>query len=185
MTEATPPATPATPVEATQRWVERAIIGLNLCPFAKAVVAKGQLRIVESAARDGEALANDLLRELQQLIDTPAAVLDTTLLVAPRVFADFGEFNDFLDICDAMLEELELEGIVQIASFHPDYCFADSAADDIANATNRSPYPTLHLLREASVERAVDSVPDTDQIFERNIETLRRLGPAGWEALWK
>ena len=178
------PGATATPIEATRRWVDKAVIGLNLCPFAKAVVARGQLRIVESAARDGEALTADLLKELHHLVDTDAALLDTTLLVAPQVYADFEDFNNFLDVCDLVLDELQLDGVVQIASFHPDYRFADTAADDIANATNRAPYPTLHLLREASVERAVDSHPDTDEIVERNVETLRRLGPAGWRALW-
>ena len=171
------------PIEETRRWMERAVIGLNLCPFAKAVVNKGQVRMVLSEARDEEALLAELGEELVRLRDTPAAEVDTTLIVHPQVLGDFLDYNEFLDTADALVEELGLEGVLQVASFHPQYQFADSAPDDIANFTNRSPWPTLHLLREDSVSRAVEAFPDPDAIVERNVETLQKLGHAGWREL--
>jgi hypothetical protein len=167
----------------TSRWLERAVIGLNLCPFAKAVVAKGQVRMVLSDARDAASLLETLGVELLHLRDTPADATDTTLIVHPHVLADFLDYNDFLENADALVAELDLEGVLQVASFHPQYQFADSAPDDIANFTNRSPWPTLHLLREDSVSRAVEAFPDPDAIIERNIRTLEDLGHAGWRAL--
>lgn len=172
------------PIADTRRWLERAVIGLNLCPFAKAVVNKGQVRMVLSEARDEAALLAELGAELMRLRDTPAADVDTTLIVHPHVLADFLDYNDFLETADALVGELDLEGVLQVASFHPQYQFADSDPDDIANATNRSPWPTLHLLREDSVSRAVEAFPDPDGIIERNIETLRKLGHAGWRDLF-
>lgn len=172
-------------IEDTRRWLEAAVIGLNLCPFAKAVHGKGQIRWVLSEARDPEVLLADLVRELRFLDSADAEAVETTLLVHPNVLGDFLDFNDFLDLADAALEELGLEGTLQVASFHPQYQFADSEPGDIANHTNRSPHPTLHLLREASIERAVASVPDAAGIYERNIQTLQRLGHAGWQALFK
>ncbi len=171
------------PIGDTRRWLERAVIGLNLCPFAKAVVNKGQVRMVLSEARDEEALLAELGEELVRLRDTPAAEVDTTLIVHPQVLGDFLDYNDFLDTADALVEELGLEGVLQVASFHPQYQFADSGPDDIANFTNRSPWPTLHLLREDSVSRAVEAFPDPDAIVERNVETLQKLGHAGWREL--
>ena len=178
MTDAT-----ADPIARTQRWLERAVIGLNLCPFAKAVHAKGQVRYVLSAATTPEALLEQLAAELLLLRETPATLVDTTLLVHPDVLGDFLDYNDFLDQADALVAELGLEGVLQVASFHPQYQFADSGPDDIANYTNRSPHPTLHLLREDSVERAVAAYPDPDAIIDRNIETLTTLGRSGWEKL--
>lgn len=163
------------PVARTVRWLERAVIGLNLCPFAKAVHVKGQIRYAVSEATTPEALRGDLQRELSLLVDTPAEQVDTTLLIHPRVLNDFADYNDFLADADELLEELELDGVVQIASFHPDYCFAEGPSDDPANFSNRSPYPMLHLLREDSVSRAVDAFPDPTQIYARNIELLRAL----------
>ena len=174
-----------TALEDTRRWLEAAVLGLNLCPFAKAVHGKGQIRWVLSAARDPEALLADLVRELRWLADADPDAVETTLIVHPNVLADFLDFNDFLDVADAALEELGLAGTLQVASFHPQYQFADSEPGDIANHTNRSPHPTLHLLREASIERAVASVPDAAGIYERNVQTLQRLGHAGWQALFK
>jgi hypothetical protein len=162
----------------TERWVVEVVIGLNLCPFAKAVQAKGQVRYAVSAAETTAALSEDLRRELLSLQAVDANEVDTTLLIVPRVLGDFLDFNDFLADADALLQELGLEGELQLASFHPDYCFADSPSDDPANFTNRSPYPVLHLLREASVTRAVDAFPDPSSIYERNIATLRALSPA-------
>jgi uncharacterized protein len=167
-----------------QRWLERAVIGLNLCPFAKAVHLKQQIRWVVSPATDVGALHTALVAELEWLRDTPAEHTDTTLLIHPFVLADFGDYNDFLDVADAAVAALGLDGVIQIASFHPGYRFAGTAADDIGNFSNRAPYPTLHLLREASIDKAVAAFPDAAEIYERNIETLRRLGHAGWARLW-
>ena len=173
----------ADPIALTRLWLERAVIGLNLCPFAKAVQAKGQVRIVASDATTPEALLAELGEELLALRDAPAQETDTALLVHPHVLQDFLDYNDFLDRADALVESLGLEGVLQVASFHPDYQFAGSDPDDLANCTNRSPFPTLHLLREDSVERAVAAFPDPDAIVERNIETLERLGRERWDAL--
>lgn len=167
----------------TQAWVERAVIGLNLCPFAKAVQVKRLVRYTCSEAHDTQALRKALRDELLRLRDTSIETIETTLLVHPWVLRDFVDYNDFLDQADALLAELGLEGTLQIASFHPDYRFAGTAADDITNATNRSPHPTLHLLREASIDRAVAACPDADTIVEANLQCLRRLGPEGWGRL--
>jgi len=171
------------PIVATRGWLERAVIGLNLCPFAKAVYVKQQVRFVLSEARDTDALRDDLERELRLLADTSAHAIDTTLLVHPHVLQHFRDYNDFLDVADMMLRVLGLEGELQVASFHPDYVFAGESADDASNCTNRAPYPTLHLLREASIDRAVAAYPDPDVIVERNIATLRRLGHDGYRRL--
>ncbi len=170
-------------IAVTQTWVEKAVIGLNLCPFAKAVHVKGQIRYAVSLAQTPEALHEALIRELEFLAQSDPENIDTTLLIHPHALTDFLDFNDFLGVADAVLEDLELDGIIQVASFHPRYQFAGTAPDDIDNFTNRSPYPTLHLLREASIERAVETFPDTATIFKKNIETLRRLGPDGWRDL--
>jgi hypothetical protein len=181
---------PGTPVEdqeamaSTRAWVEKAVVGLNLCPFARAVHIGGRIRYSVSAARDADALVADLAREINALMQADPEECETTLLIHPRVMQDFLDYNDFLDIADATVEALGYAGELQVASFHPQYQFAGTAPDDIENYSNRSPYPTLHLLREDSVERAVEAMPDTDQIFENNIETLERLGHDGWRALW-
>ena len=177
----TPQDTPA--LARTRAWVEHAVIGLNLCPFAKAPQVKGLVRYVESAAEDPAALLVDLTAELQLLARKPAAQLETTLLVHPRVFTDFEDFNDFLGVAEEVVADLGLEGEIQVASFHPDYRFEGTAPDDITNATNRSPHPTLHLIREASIDRAVAAFPQAEAIYETNIETLERLGSSGWEGL--
>ncbi len=170
-------------VVATWRWLERAVIGLNLCPFAKAVHVKGQIRYVVSAATTPEALADDLQRELEFLAEASAELVDTTLLIHPQVLTDFLDFNDFLEVADGIVDELELYGILQVASFHPQFQFEGTEPDDITNYTNRSPYPTLHLLREDSVERAVAAFPNELAIADTNIGTLERLGLDGWKAL--
>jgi hypothetical protein len=170
-------------IAATRTWVEKAVIGLNLCPFAKAVEVKGQIRYAVSLAQTPEALLEALIRELELLAQADPEKIDTTLLIHPRALTDFLDFNDFLDVADAALEDLGLDGIIQVASFHPRFQFAGTGPDDIDNCTNRSPYPTLHLLREASIARAVETFPDTATIFEKNIVTLRRLGPEGWRDL--
>ena len=165
------------------RWLERAVIGLNLCPFAKGVHAKGQIHYVVSAATGAEALAQDLRRELADLAAAPAEVRDTTLLMAPDCLQEFLEFNDFLGVAEDVLEELDLDGTLQIASFHPQFQFAGTDAGDVTNCTNRAPYPTLHLLREDSIDRAVQAYPDAEAIYERNMEVLEQLGMPGWQAL--
>ena len=170
-------------IGATRRWLERAVIGLNLCPFAKAVHVRGQIRWVLSDATTPEALLETLGEELLWLRDASAEEVDTTLLIHPQVLTDFLDYNDFLETADALVESLGLDGVLQVASFHPDYQFAGSAPDDVENFTNRSPYPTLHLLREGSVSRAVEAFPDAEVIVERNVETLRKLGVDGWRDL--
>ena len=171
-------------VAATRAWLERAVIGLNLCPFAKAVHVKKQIRYAVSAAQTPEALLADLIVELRFLQAADSSEIDTTLLMHPRVLEDFLDYNDFLELADAAVAAEGLEGEIQIASFHPRYQFAGTQPEDTENYSNRSPYPTLHLLREASIARAVAVFPEASQIFERNIETLRRLGHEGWRRLW-
>jgi uncharacterized protein len=170
-------------VATTRRWLERAVIGLNLCPFAKGVHVKGQVRYVVSAARTDDALLDDLDRELRLLTETSPDLVDTTLLMMPDVLTDFGDFTNFLDLVEVVLRTNGLTGILQVASFHPDYMFADAEPDAISNYTNRAPYPTLHLIREASLAKATAAFPDAADIYERNIETLDKLGIEGWRAL--
>ena len=177
--------TPTTPsrdevLQATRHWLMRAVIGLNLCPFAKSVHVKNQIRYAISDATGLEQVLTDLETELQTLMHADPAELDTTLLIFPHALADFVDFNDCLYFADRLLEQLRLDGTLQIASFHPQYQFEGTAPDDIENYTNRAPYPILHLLREASIARAVDAFPDAAEIYERNQETLRRLGFDGW-----
>jgi hypothetical protein len=174
--------TRAAEIAETRAWVERAVIGLNLCPFARAVQSKDQIRYVVSDATGAEALLGTLREELRLLAAADPARVETTLLIHPRVLTSFPDFNEFLGVADAALEELGYAGVLQVASFHPQYRFAGTAADDVTNATNRSPYPTLHLLREASIDRAVAAFP-AGTIYERNIRTLQALGPQGWAAL--
>lgn len=171
-------------ISATRLWLEKAVIGLNLCPFAKAVYIKNQVRIVVSHAPHLDGFLEDLDRELDFLAAANPEEIDTTLLIHPTLLPDFLDFNDFLQIADAAVEEHGLEGILQIASFHPDFQFEGTTPDDISNYTNRAPYPTLHLLREASIERAVAAFPEAESIYQRNIETLENLGIAGWNDLF-
>ncbi|MFZ6657569.1 DUF1415 domain-containing protein [Undibacterium sp. TJN19] len=171
-------------IAATEQWLEKTVIGLNLCPFAKAVQVKQQIRYVVSQARTPEALLEDLERELELLAEANPEKIETTLLIHPMALNDFLDFNDFLDVADGMLEELELDGQLQIASFHPDYQFAGTEADDIENYTNRSPYPTLHILREEGIDKAVLAFPEAEQIYEKNMETMRELGHEGWRRLF-
>jgi hypothetical protein len=170
-------------IASTQRWLERAVIGLNLCPFAKAVYVKRQIRYAVTAATTAEELLAELRHELELLGQANPEEVETTLLIHPQVMTNFIDFHFFLRQADAVIRNLGQEGNLQIASFHPAYEFAGSAPDDIANCTNRSPHPTLHLLREASIDRAVTAFPDAAVIYERNIETLRRLGHNGWHRL--
>ena len=168
---------------ATRLWLEKAVIGLNLCPFAKAVYVKNQVRLVVSHARHADDLLEELDRELDLLVATPAEQVDTTLLIHPTLFDDFLDFNDFLEVADGVVDEHGLEGVVQLASFHPKFQFDGTELDDIGNYTNRAPFAILHLLREESVERAVEAFPQAETIFEENIKTLENLGHSGWKAL--
>jgi uncharacterized protein len=179
----TAPETAEEILAATKQWLEKAVIGLNLCPFAKAVYLKDQIRYVVSRAATPEDLLAELTAELQALVAADPLETDTALLIHPLVLVDFLEYNAFLGAADAAVAELELEGVLQVASFHPHYQFAGSDPEDIANYTNRSPYPMLHLLREASVDRAVAAFPEAAEIYERNIATLRLLGREGWKRL--
>ena len=181
--QASGPGPGCDPIADTRRWLERAVIGLNLCPFAKAVYVRDQVRFVLSTARTAGALRVDLVHELEALASADPALTDTTLIIHPHVLQSFDDYNDFLDVADAAIAQCGLEGELQVASFHPDYRFAGTAPDDIDNCTNRSPWPMLHLLRERSVARAVEAFPDPDAIVSRNLATLRWLGHAGWRAL--
>jgi uncharacterized protein len=171
----------------TQRWLERAVIGLNLCPFAKAVHVKGLIRYVVSEATTPAELLADLKKELNSLANMDVAgvsiAYDTTLLIAPYCLQDFIDFNDFLGKADKLLAKMKLEGTIQLANFHPQYQFAGTEPDDITNFTNRAPYPTLHLLRESSIDQAVAAFPEAEAIFEVNIQTMERLGLKGWDKL--
>ena len=170
-------------LEKTRHWLEAAVIGLNLCPFAKAVYVKDQVRLVVSKARHADDLLEELDRELDLLVAKPASEIDTTLLIHPTLFDDFLDFNDFLEVAEGVIDEHGLDGVIQLASFHPQFQFDGTAADDISNYTNRAPFAILHLLREESVERAVEAFPNADAIFNVNIATLEKLGLPGWKKL--
>jgi hypothetical protein len=167
----------------TVRWLERAVIGLNLCPFAKAPHVKGQIHYVVSQAKGLEGLRDELIEQLQAMAALSAEERETVLLIVPQMLHDFLEFNDFLDEADGVLQELDMEGEFQVASFHPQFQFSDTEPDDITNFTNRSPYPTLHLLREESIDRAVEAFPEAETIYETNMATLEKLGLKGWQDL--
>lgn len=172
-------------IDETRKWLEKAVIGLNLCPFAKAVYVKDQVRLVVSTAPHLDGLLEDLDRELDFLAGVDPNEVDTTLLIHPTLLPDFLDFNDFMQLAEAAVDEHHLQGVIQIASFHPQFQFADTEPNDMANYTNRAPYPILHLLREASISKAVAAFPATETIYQRNIVTLQNLGIAGWRALWE
>jgi hypothetical protein len=173
----------ATALADTRRWLERAVIGLNLCPFAKSVHVKGQVHYALSEAGDAAGVLEDFTRELDALLALAARERDTTLLVVPRGMEDFLTFNDVVARAERIVRKRGLEGVIQVASFHPRFVFAGAGEDDVTNYTNRAPYPTLHLLREESMDRAVAAFPDAAAIYETNMETLRKLGEEGWDAL--
>ena len=176
-------ATSEQAVADTRRWLERAVIGLNLCPFAKAVLARQQVHFAATAADDFAGILQDFERELDALLALPPAQRDTTLLAIPRGMDDFLDFHALVQQAERLVRKRKLQGVVQVASFHPRFVFAGALEDDVTNCTNRSPHPTLHLLREESMDRAVAAFPDAAAIYETNMETLRRLGHAGWQAL--
>jgi hypothetical protein len=167
----------------TRAWLVRAVVGLNLCPFAKAVHVENQVRYVVSSATNSDRLLAELRNEMERLVAADPELVDTTLLIHPQVLQGFLDFNDFLGVADAALKKEGLEGVIQVASFHPFFQFSGTHPDDVTNATNRSPYPTLHLLREESVARAVAAFPKVETIYEANMRTLHALGAAGWAAL--
>lgn len=169
-------STPSTFLDETRRWVAHFVIRWRLCPFAKAPFDAGRIRWVLSEATTPETLLADARREWVMLDDLPAAEVETTLLVHPYVLSDFFDYNDFLGEVEDGLAEDGLEGVLQVASFHPDYQFAGVPFDDPANETNRSPYPMLHIIREESISKVVDTFPNIDSIPERNVELLRGLG---------
>jgi len=177
------PFQPQAAIETTRRWLEKAVIGLNLCPFAGQPWREGRVWLRVSDAVSEQQLAEHLAEELLALQQADPAERETTLLIHPHVLADFLDYNDFLDLADAALEDMDMDGIFQIASFHPDYRFAEGPADDPAHCTNRSPYPMLHLLREASIEAATARMAEPEAIYERNIKTMRALGITGWHKL--
>ena len=183
MTHGLTPDQERTAIEDTQKWLLEAVVGLNLCPFAKAVVVKDMVRYRVCASAEPAAVLALLREELQHLAEADPGQLDTTLLIAPNALPDFLDFNDFLADCDEVLMDLALEGVLQLADFHPLYQFGGTEVDDIENFTNRTPYPTLHLLRESSIDKAVEAYSDASLIFERNIEVLNKLGHAGWAKL--
>jgi uncharacterized protein len=171
-------------IASTRRWLEKSVIGLNLCPFAQIPYRAGRVRFFVSGQHSAAGLLEDLRSELLRLNAADPTLCETSLLIHPSVLNDFLQYNDFLEICDGLLVDLDLSGVLQVASFHPRYQFADTDPDDIENFTNRSPYPMLHLLREASVERAIAATGDPEEIYRKNIRTLRALGHDGWQALW-
>ena len=173
----------ATVIARTRAWVDHAVIGLNLCPFAKAPQVKGLVRYVVSHATDPAGLLADLIAELERLAESSAEKIETTLLIHPGVLTDFADYNDFIEVAEDTVAELDLEGVLQVASFHPQYQFADTDVDDVTNASNRSPWPTLHLIREDSIDRAVEAFPEAESIYEVNMATLEKLGPEGWAQL--
>ena len=175
--------TDAQVVDDTRRWVERAVIGLNLCPFANSVHVKGQLHYAVSGALGWNDLLVDLERELDDLLAYSFDKRETTLLMAPRTLQAFFEFTGFLVEADRLLRRRGLDGTIQLASFHPSYQFAGTEPDDITNFTNRAPHPTLHLLREDRVAQAVQAFPEAAAIYETNMDTMRRLGRQGWQDL--
>ena len=174
-------ASPEQAIAATRHWVETVVVGLNLCPFAKRELVRERIRFVASEATDDDALMMSLQAELELLQANDA--IETTLLIHPRVLTDFADYNQFLDVVDVLLAQMRLTGQLQVASFHPDYQFAGTDADDVENFTNRSPYPMLHLIREASLGAAIANYPDPENIPTRNIERVESLGKDAMQAL--
>ena len=170
-------------ISRTRRWLAHAVVGLNLCPFAKSVMVRGQVQFVVTPATGWSDLLEALEREVDELLACPPEQRDTSLLIAPQAMPDFFEFNGFMGEAERLLERRALEGVLQLAHFHPNFEFAGADPDDVAHFTNRSPYPTLHLLRADSIARAVQAFPDASAIYDANIATLRRMGLEGWARL--
>ena len=162
-------------IKDVERWLDEVVIGLNFCPFAAKPHRNEQVRFVTSKATSEELLLTDLQDELTLLDQTPSSKIETTLLIVPEMLSDFHDYNQFLELVDELLVQFEWEGIFQVASFHPDYCFADAEPDSVDNLTNRSPYPILHILREDSIEKALENIADPGEVYKRNIETMKTL----------
>ena len=162
-------------IKDVERWLDKVVIGLNFCPFAAKPCRNEQVRFVTSKASSEELLLTDLQDELTLLDQTPSSKIETTLLIVPEMLSDFYDYNQFLELVDELLVQFEWEGVFQVASFHPDYCFADAEPDSVDNLTNRSPYPILHILREDSIEKALENIADPDEVYKRNIETMKTL----------
>ncbi|GAA5317475.1 MAG: DUF1415 domain-containing protein [Candidatus Pelagadaptatus aseana] len=167
--------------DVVRHWVETLVVDLNLCPFAKRELVKGRIRFTVTEV-DSQGLLLDVLRQEFELLQSHPEI-ETTLLIHPQVLRDFFDYNDFLESAETLLQQLQLEGIYQIAGFHPDYQFAGTTAADVENYTNRTPYPLLHLIREDSLERAIANYPDPDNIPSRNIQLMQELGEAKIKAM--
>ena len=168
-------------ITSTRQWLETVVVGLKLCPFADRELRYGRVRFTVTDAETEAELLMALHSELSLLIND--ATVETTLLIHPQTLLDFYDFNDFLQIADDLLTDLALQGIVQIASFHPDYQFGGTAPDDVQNYTNRSPNPMLHLIREDSLARAIGAYPDVAQIPTRNVALMQSMGSTKARAL--
>ena len=171
-------------IDLTKNWLEKLVIGLNLCPFAKLPFNQNRIRyVVESG--DKEALMQTFLSELALLTEKTDKEVETTLIIHPNVLTDFYDYLDFVAEADEQIDDSGLRGTIQVASFHPDYQFAGTNPEDVENYTNRSPFPMLHLIREDSIEKALEHYPDPEMIPERNIETMKRLGLEGVQQILK
>lgn len=157
------------------QWLDKVVIGLNLCPFASRPYQQKQIRFTISQCNTDACLLEELQNELKLLAETKAEKIETTLLIVPNMLQDFYDYNDFLDYVDGLIADNEWEGIFQVATFHPDYQFGGTQPEDAENLTNRAPYPILHLLREASLEKAIEHYPNPELIPEHNIETVNNL----------
>lgn len=158
----------------TLNWVTQFIVGHNVCPFAKREVERDSVRMVVIRSKKPEVALEELMTEIQWLDENSET--ETTLLIFPTLFRDFHHYLDFVDMAENLMFDEECEGVYQVATFHPDYCFAGVDADDVSNYTNRSPYPMIHLLREASLDKAIEFYGDTSQIPENNIQAMQALG---------
>ncbi|AJR05398.1 DUF1415 domain-containing protein [Photobacterium gaetbulicola] len=167
-----------------QQWLEQVVIGLNLCPFAAKPNRNQQIQIFISEAQSEDILLEEIYQQLKQLDRTPVDELETTLVVTPGLFDDFADYNQYLDLIDALVFQMGYQGIYQVASFHPDYCFHGTEPEDAENLTNRSPYPIFHLIREESMEKVLKHYPDPEGIPERNIERVEGLSPEEIEKLF-
>ncbi len=162
-------------IKIVEKWLDEIVVGLNFCPFASKACRNDQIRFIKSEANSTEELLLNLQDEITLLDQAPSTEIETTLLIIPDMLTKFDDYNQFLDLVDQLLIQSEWEGIFQVASFHPDYCFADTEPDSVENLTNRSPYPILHILREESIEEALENITEPDEIYKRNIQTMKNL----------
>ncbi|MEL0636361.1 DUF1415 domain-containing protein [Marinomonas sp. TI.3.20] len=165
----------------TIKWVNDFIVGLNICPFAKREMERESVRFVVVRSKKSQVALEELMSEVHWLDEHPET--ETTIIVFPTLFSDFYRYLDFVDLAENIMFEQECEGVYQLATFHPNYCFSGAEPEDVSNYTNRSPYPMLHLLREASVEKAIEFYGDTDAIPERNIDVMEEMGKESLEKI--